>query len=397
MFGRSGRRGTGPRGTWTASGASLAPVNGAGYRRAVGVPDHRRGPRTRTSPGFNPAGENSNAETHQGPCLLDRLLRGRPPRRWSRRHPPSPGPPPEPPLLARGGARGDDGARGVRRRAGRQRARDRQPDRHDLRRPGAHLGHREPRISPQGGGPGAGPRQGPGGHRPRRPGGQVHRVRRRAEHPDGHRRRLRGGLGPQRPRPPVPAGYRRRRQGGPDRGRRHRLRSCRRARAAQHADLGTRRLALRAQRRLQPEPDQVRGPGVSLHLRDVAGPSPHARVPGGLRGDEQPLRDRLGPRGERHRRGVPLGERPPVPLRRDRLLQAAGGGLPALHDADRLDHRPRAPEDRLLRARLLRQRRLSRGVSRPALHGQHPRRLHQRRRAVPRRLDLRRPRPSPTS
>ena len=39
------------------------------------------------------------------------------------------------------------------------------------------------------------------------------------------------------------------------------------------------------------------------------------------------------------------------------------------------DHWP--PEDRLLRPGLLRQRRLSREVSRPALHGQHPRRLHQ--------------------
>ena len=37
------------------------------------------------------------------------------------------------------------------------------------------------------------------------------------------------------------------------------------------------------------------------------------------------------------------------------------------------------------------------GVSRQALHGQHPRQLHQRRRARARRLDLHRPRPSPTS
>ena len=38
-------------------------------------------------------------------------------------------------------------------------------------------------------------------------GGQGHRLRRGAQHPDGHRRRLRRRLGAQRPRPPVPAGY----------------------------------------------------------------------------------------------------------------------------------------------------------------------------------------------
>ena len=49
-----------------------------------------------------------------------------------------------------------------------------------------------------------------------------------------------------------------------------------------------------------------------------------------------------------------------------------------------------APEGGLLRHPLLRQRRLPEGVPRPALHGQHPRRLHQRGHAQARRLDLRR-------
>ena len=47
------------------------------------------------------------------------------------------------------------------------------------------------------------------------------------------------------------------------------------------------------------------------------------------RGDEQPLRHRLGSRGKRDRGSLPLGERPSVPLRRNRLLQAPGRRLSA--------------------------------------------------------------------
>ena len=106
----------------------------------------------------------------------------------------------------------------------------------------------------QSAGPGPRPRQGPRRHRRRRQGRQVHRLRRGAEHPLGDRRRRRRRLGRQLARHPLPPGHRRRRQGRHPRGRRHRLRPRRHARAAQLADLGARRLALRLERRLQPGP-----------------------------------------------------------------------------------------------------------------------------------------------
>ena len=71
-----------------------------------------------------------------------------------------------------------------------------------------------------------------------------------------------------------------------------------------------------------------------------------------------------------------------------RLLHPPGRPLSAAHLADRIDRRAQAPEGRLLRHHVVRQRRLSRGVPQDALHGQHPRRLHQRRRARAERLDV---------
>ena len=103
-------------------------------------------------------------------------------------------------------------------------------------------------------GPGPRPDQDSGRHRRRRQGRQVHDLRRGAEHPLGHRRRLRRRVGRQLARHSVPAGHRRRRQGRQARSGRHRLRPRRHARAAQLAHLGARRLAVRAQRRLQSQP-----------------------------------------------------------------------------------------------------------------------------------------------
>ena len=125
--------------------------------------------------------------------------------------------------------------------------------------------------------PGPRSRQGPGRHRRRRQGRQVHGLRRGAEHPLGHRRRPRRRLGRQRARHPllcrIPTATARRRQA---RSGRHRLRPGRHPRAAQLAHLGSRRLALRAQRRLQPSQvvNQQRQ-DLRLHLRPV--PHPPAR------------------------------------------------------------------------------------------------------------------------
>ena len=103
-------------------------------------------------------------------------------------------------------------------------------------------------------------------------------------------------------------------------------------------------------------------------------------------GHEQPLGRRLGQRGQRVRQR--LRDRSSLAPDRDRLLPSPGRAVSAVHLADRLDRQAQAPEGGLLRHPLLRQRRLSARVSRAAVHGQHPRRLHQRRRARARRLDV---------
>ena len=174
---------------------------------------------------------------------------------------------------------------------------------------------------------GPGPRsgQGPRGHRRRRQGRQVHGLRRRPEHPLGHRRRPRRRLGRQLARHPLPPGHRRRRQGRHARGRRHRLRPRRHPRAAQLADLGARRLALRLERRVQPQPGRLdERQDVRVHLRDLPHPSQDPRLRGLLRGDEQPLGHRLRPRGRVLRQR--LRDRPPLAPGRDRLLPSARAG-----------------------------------------------------------------------
>ncbi len=179
------------------------------------------------------------------------------------------------------------------------------------------------------------------------------------------------------------------------RGRRHRVRPVRHARAAQLADLGARRLSLRLERRLQPGQDRLSGQAVRVHLRHLPDRPEDPRLRGLLRGDEQPLGHRLGQGrlGLRQR----LRDRPPLAPDRDRLLPPPGGALSAVHLEARIDRRPQAPEGRLLRNHLLRQRRLPREIPRTPVHGEHPREWHQRRPPRAQRLNLPRRRPSPTS
>ena len=93
--------------------------------------------------------------------------------------------------------------------------------------------------------------------RRRRAGRQSHGLRRGVQYPHRRRRRLRRRLGAQLP-PTCCSCGRQRRQEVSRRGRRHRLRAHRLPRVAQFPHLGSRRLALRAQRRVQPEPDRRR-------------------------------------------------------------------------------------------------------------------------------------------
>ena len=222
-----------------------------------------------------------------------------------------------------------------------------------------------------------------------------HRLRRGAEHPLRHRRRPRRRLGRQRPRHPLLQDRPRRQGGRQARGRRHGLRPRRHARTAQLAHLGPRRLAVRPQRRLQPQsrPASRQGPptsparcSASIRRRANSSSSARARATPGASPST---------RGQRLRQR--LRHRPSLAPDRDRLLPPPGRPLSALHLEARLHRQAPPSEGRLLRSALLRQRRLSEGISRPALHGQHPRRLHQRGRASPRRQPPISPRRRPTS
>src|SRR5439155_20199693 len=64
--------------------------------------------------------------------------------RWTRGHPTPPGQAAEPAVFSRGSRPKNDCARRIYHRAGRGRAGSHQPDRHDVRRPGADLGHGKP-------------------------------------------------------------------------------------------------------------------------------------------------------------------------------------------------------------------------------------------------------------
>jgi len=66
--------------------------------------------------------------------------------------------------------------------------------------------------------------------------------------------------------------------------------------------------------------------------------------------------------------------RPPLAPDRNRLLPSPGRGLSAVYLEARLHRQAQAPEGGLLRHPLLRQRRLSAGVPRQVVHGQHSRR-----------------------
>jgi hypothetical protein len=112
----------------------------------------------------------------------------------------------------------------------------------------------------------------------------------------------------------------------------------------------------------------------------------HARVSTLRRGTSNPWGIAWNDEGERVRQR--LRDRSPLAPDRDRLLPPAGRALSAVHLEDRVDRRSTSTRRRPTAASLVRQRRLSRGVSRPALHGQHPRQLHQRRHAARRRRDL---------
>ena len=143
--------------------------------------------------------------------------------------------------------------------------------------------------------------------------------------------------------------HRRRRQGRHARGRRDRLRPQRHPRAAQLADLGPRRLALRLERRFQPQQGRLEErQDVRVHLRDLPDPPQDPRLRGLVRGDEQPL-------GHRHRSRrlvllERLRDRPPLAPGRDRLLHPPGRAVSAVHLADRVDRRPHATRRRPIAA-----------------------------------------------
>ena len=164
------------------------------------------------------------------------------------------------------------------------------------------------------------------------------------------------------------------------RGRRHRLRPLRHPRAAQLADLGPGRLALRLERRVQPQPGRRRTARRIDFTCAIFRIHPKTREFRGLvRGDEQPLGHRLDPEGSVFASACVIDHLWHL-VETGYYIRQGGPYPPFTWPIESIvDHA--APEGGLLRHPLLRQRRLSRRVSRPALHGQHPRQLHQRRRA----------------
>ena len=134
---------------------------------------------------------------------------------------------------------------------------------------------------------------------------------------------------------------------------------------------------------------------LRLHLRAVSHSSPHARVSTLLRRDEQPLGRRVRRRGQRVRQR--LRDRPPLAPGRDRLLPPPGRTVSAVHLEDRArssSTSTRRPPTAAFTTSTATP--IPSEYPRAALHGQHPRQLHQRRRARARRLDLLRQAARPT-
>ncbi len=142
----------------------------------------------------------------------------------------------------------------------RRRARDRQADRAGLGPQGAALGRRDGRLSqqPPARRQRARPDQDLRGHRRRRPGRQVHRLRRQAQHPHQPGLRQRRPGRPPGARHPLPPGHRRRRQGRRPQGPLHRLGDRRHPRRPEQPPLRARQLALRDRRLLRLQRDHRR-------------------------------------------------------------------------------------------------------------------------------------------
>ena len=258
----------------------------------------------------------------------------------------------------------------------------------------------------QAAGPGRGPRQDPRRHRRRRQGGQVHDLRRRAEHPLRHRRRPRRRLGRQLARHPLlcrtPMAT---------------ARPTASRRSSSPASAATTRTSCPTRFTWGPDGWLYGLNGVFNHSHvKYAEDNPNYKAdhPGwkftcalfrihpGTRefevfceGTSNPWGVAFDDEGACVRQR--LRDRPPLAPDRDRLLPPPGRALSAVHLEDREHRQAQAPEGGLLRHPLLRQRRLSRAVPRQALHGQHPRQLHQRRQARARRQHVLRHAASPTS
>ena len=145
------------------------------------------------------------------------------------------------------------GARRVRGEAVRRRAADRQADHDDLGPPRPALGRRDGRLPQRDAAEGQGPRPDHDrrGHRRRRQGRQVHRLRRGAEHPDEPLLRQRRPDRRAGPRHALPQGHRRRRQGRRAQGPLHRLGHARHPRRAEQPAVRARQLDLRDRRLLR--------------------------------------------------------------------------------------------------------------------------------------------------
>ena len=259
-----------------------------------------------------------------------------------------------------------------------------------VRRPRADLGDRIGRVSAQDAGAGAGPGQDPGVDEARRPLRQGHDLQGRPEHPLRRRRSATAAsTSPTRRTccssrtPTATARPTSRRSSSP-------------------ASAGP--IAHELPNSLTWGPDgwlygmngvfnrrQGERPGdgqdLRLHLRHLALSPADQKVRAVRRRDQQPVGPGLQPPGRLVR--LLLRDRSPVPHDPERLLPPPGRPLSAADALAPVDHDRAPPGGRLRGPVHLRRRRLPRGISRHAAHGQPARQRHQPRRPDPQRLHLR--------
>ncbi len=193
-------------------------------------------------------------------------------------------------------------------------------------------------------------------HRRRRPGRQVHRLCREAEHPDDDRLLSRRGDRPERRRDDLPEGHQRRRRGRPEENARHRLEHARHARRGEQFSLWPRQLVLRhaGLQRLAARADQRQaGPALPPGLLPLQGRRRRTKTSPSPSSNSSARRTTTPGAWESAKKGIIFGstangnpsEYMPIPNRYYEAVRGwSSSGLTGIADSNRFypDHRKRA-------------------------------------------------------